>query len=235
MLSSVTRLLASSFAALLLLAACTQDSAPGAKSDEGGSKSAEPATVEAMPEVGPDGQPLGRLHASEFIDLRKLVNKTPAQVQAVLGEPSETGGDRVSCVRFVPERVFFACEQQVHLYEHPQFESIRVEFEDGHAATVALAGLPGEGSFDPIAALAAVGVELPGEPNHDNPPLTVGQPGEVVDRWEWGNSRARLLIDDLQHRVRLTTINGEWRRAKLEIIVNHPLTPDQQARVRSPR
>jgi hypothetical protein len=226
----VSRLHASLIAALLL-GGCAKDPGDANKND---AKQNEPD--DAAPELGPDGKPLGRIVASQYIDLRTLANKPIAEVEAVLGEPTSTGTDRVSCVRFVPERVFFACEQEIRVYPHREFEFIRIEFEDGRAAMVALSGLPGDGPFDPKAALVAVGLELPGEPKHDNPPLNApqagGEPGAVVDRWEWGNSRARLLIDGLEHRVRLTTVNGEWRRAKLELINNHPLTADQKQRIK---
>jgi hypothetical protein len=162
------------------------------------------------------------------------VNKTPAEVEAVLGKAQQVGSDRVSCVRFVPERVFFSCEQEIRLYQHPPFESIRIEFEDGRAANVALEGLPGQGVFNIDAALALVGVVLPEAPSHDNPPLGVGgDPGDVVDRWEWRNSRARLRVDGLEHRVRVSVVNSDYRRAKLEIINNNPLSPEQTARIKS--
>lgn len=228
----MTRLHASLIAALLL-GGCQKDTASDQKGD--GAKQSPSVDAPGQPELGSDGKPLGRVVATESIDLRKLANKTPAEVDAVLDAPTETGSDRISCVRFVPERVFFACEQQIRLYGHRDFESIRVEFEDGRAATVALNGLPGVGDFDPKAALALVGLELPNEPVHDNPGFVAGQAGDVVDRWEWGNARARLLIDGLEHRVRLTVINGEWRRAKLELINNNPLSPEQKERIKPVR
>jgi hypothetical protein len=176
---------------------------------------------------------LGQLRSTEHIDLNLLVNKTPAEVEAVLGAAESTGSDRVSCVRFVPERVFFACEQEIRVYQHPPFEQIRVEFEDGRAANVALTGLPGEGQFNLDTALDLAGVVLPESPSHDNPPLGVGgEPSDVVDRWEWVNSRARLRVDGLEHRVRMSVVNSEYRRAKLEIINNNPLSPEQAARIK---
>lgn len=231
----MSRLHASLIAALLL-GGCVQDSSSDAKNDA--QKGTPSAKQPEQPELGSDGKPLGRLVGSEHIDLRQIVNKTIDEVDAVLGKPTDTGSDRVSCVRFVPERVFFACTQDIRVYAHPKLESLRVEFEDGRAAIVSLAGLPGAGSFDPKLALATVGLELPGEPHHDNPPLDSlggGASGDVVDRWEWGNSRARLLIDGLEHRVRLTVVNGEWGRAKLELINNSPLSPDQKQRIKLPR
>jgi hypothetical protein len=218
----------------VLLAACPGDSAMSANQNK-----ALPADGKALeprvsgPAVAPDGTTLGQLRSSEHIDLNLLVNKTPAEVEAVLGKPENLGSDRVSCVRFVPERVFFACQQEIRIYQRPPFAHIRVEFEDGRAANVTLSGLPGEGVFNVDAALALVGVVLPDAPSHDNPPLGVGgDPDDVVDRWEWGNSRARLRIDGLEHRVRVSVVNSDYRRSKLEIINNNPLSPEQTARIK---
>lgn len=221
----------------LLLAACPSDRATSAsrqneaKPAGNGQTTSEPRV--SGPAAMPDGTTLGQLRTSEHIDLNLLVNKTPAEVEAALGAAKEVGTDRVSCVRFVPERVFFACEQEVRVYQHPPFEQVRIEFEDGRAATVALSGLPGEGPFNLEAALASVGVVLPEAPSHDNPALGVGgEPGDVVDRWEWSNSRARLRVDGLEQRVRVSVVNSEYRRAKLEIINNNPLNPEQAARIK---
>lgn len=234
----VTRLHASLLGAALL-AACSTDSASGAdgqatKLDDASAQKASTADVNG-PAALPDGTALGQLRATEHINLNALVNKTPDQVDAALGEALAVGSDRVSCVRFLPERVFFACEQEIRTYTHAYFQEIRVEFEDGHAASVALIGFPGTGSFSSEAALQAVGLTLPEAPRHDNPPLAAGEGGEVVDRWEWSNSRARLLVDGLEHRVRLSVVNSDWARAKLEVINNSPLTPDQQGRVKQPK
>jgi hypothetical protein len=218
----------------VLLAACPSDSATSANQDKAvpdGQTITEPRV--SGPAVAPDGMTLGQLRSTEHIDLNLLVNKTPAEVEALLGEPQHTGSDRVSCVRFVPERVFFACTQEIRVYQRPPFEQIRIEFEDGRAASVALSGLPGEGSFNVDAALASVGVVMPEAPSHDNPPIGVGgDPSDVVDRWEWGNSRARLRVDGLEHRVRVSVVNSEYRRAKLEVINNSPLNAEQTARIK---
>jgi hypothetical protein len=70
-------------------------------------------------------------------------------------------------------------------------------------------------------------------------PLEVGGGGPAaavqpeVDRWEWGNSRARLRVDGLEQRVRVSVVNSEYRRAKLEIINNNPLNPEQVARIKT--
>jgi hypothetical protein len=221
----------------LLLAACPSDSATSASQNEGAKPiGAGPTTNEPRvsgPATLPDGTTLGQLRTSEHIDLNLLVNKTPDEVDAVLGPPKDTGTDRVSCVRFVPERVFFACEQQIRVYQRPPFEQVRVEFEDGRAANIGITGLPGEGAFNLDAALASVGVLLPEAPSHSNPALGIGgDPGDVVDLWEWSNARARLRVDGLEHRVRVSVVNSEYRRAKLEIINNNPLSSEQAARIK---
>jgi hypothetical protein len=227
----------------VLLTACSNDSASRANSDAGKkSANGQKANVDTpdSPEVsGPavvDGVALGQVKATPQINLNALVNKTSAQVDALLGPPKDVGTDRISCVRFLPDRVFFACEQEIRVYESEHFEQIRVEFEDGLSAMVAISGLPGEGPFEPIAALASVGVSVPDEPRHDNPPPAInGDSSDVIDRWEWGNSSARLRIDGLEQRVRLSVVNKDWRRAKLELINNHPLTDEQTAKIKLPR
>jgi hypothetical protein len=223
---------------MMLLAACTSDSATSASQNEGTKPTGEGQTIDeprvSGPAELPDGTKLGQLRTSEHIDLTLLVNKTPAEVDAVLGAPKDTGSDRVSCVRFVPQRVFFACTQEIRVYQHPPFEQIRIEFEDGRSTNVGIAGLPGEGAFNLDAALASLGVVLPETPSHDNPGLALGgDPSDVVDRWEWPNDRARLRVDGLEQRVRVSVVNSDYRRAKLEIINNNPLSPEQAARIKS--
>jgi hypothetical protein len=244
MLAPVTGLRSGMLIAVLLTA-CSNDRVAGADAsraqDGDGQKASDEVLVDdqSLKVSGPassEGVPLGQVTATPLINLNALVNKTPEQVDAVLGPPKDVGTDRISCVRFLPDRVFFACEQEIRVYEHKPFEQIRVEFEDGYAALVAISGLPGEGAFEPTAALASVGVTVPDEPRHDNPALAMGgDPADVVDRWEWGNSSARLRIDGLEHRVRLSVVNDEWRRAKVELINNHPLSDSQTAKIKTPR
>lgn len=222
---------------VLLLGGCSQDSAPSAKANptKVNDQTTNVPTVSG-PAATADGTSLGQIKATELINLNALVARTPEQVEAVLGAPTDTGTDRSSCVRFLPERVFFACDQEVRVYEHPHFELIRIEYEDGYASVVALSGLPGEGAFDYEAALALVGIELPEKPFHDHPPLGMtGEANDEVDRWEWGNSSARLLVRSKEHRVRLSVVNKQWKRSKVEIILNHPLTAEQEAKIKLPR
>ena len=70
-----------------------------------------------------------RFTGSGVVDLSGLLHKTPDEVEALLGKPTDTGKQRISCVRFVPERVFFACEQEARFYAHPKLERIGM-FDD---------------------------------------------------------------------------------------------------------
>ena len=216
---------------------CDQDSATSAKGNEDKSGAAQPADAPKPTEAKPAGEgdmAMGELRAVEGFDLGAFVNRTPEEVEAVLGSPTDTGSDRISCVRFVPERVFFACETEIRAYKHANFEEIRIEFEDGKAARVSVIGVPGSGEFDPLAALASVGISVPGEPHKQTEGLAPvdGSEGGTATIWDWGNSASRLLVDGLQHRVRVSVVDGDWRRSKVEVLINHPLNDDQKARIK---
>jgi hypothetical protein len=45
----------------------------------------------------------------------------------------------------------------------------------------------------------------------------------------WFNSQARLLIAGKQHRVEVSIIDDDWARSRVEVMLNDPLTPEQQA------
>ena len=248
MLSPVTRLQLSLLGAFLLTA-CDPGSASGAKAGGAEGTAAQKTTADAKAEgaveaeakpsapAGGETQELGSVTKTEVIDLAAIVNKTPEEVEALLGANEGTGSDRISCVRFLPERVFFACKQELRVYKHPEFEEIRVDFEDGRAAQVALIGLPGGGEFEPKAALALVGVSLPGEGRERSEAVSTnnGSAGGNARIWEWGNSSARLILDGQQQRVRLSIVEDDWARTKLELINNNPLTDEQKARIKQPR
>lgn len=222
---------------VILIGGCDRGSATSAKG-EAGPKTKTKVDIEAdAPDAAAAEVEMGTIRPTDAIDLGALVNRSPDQVEAVLGPPAETGSDRISCVRFVPERVFFACEQEIRTYEHPGFERVRIDFEDGKAAQVSIIGVPGSGAFDPVAALASVGVSLPDEPRTNTETLTPvdGSPGGTATIWDWGNSSARLLVDGLQHRVRVSVVDGDWARSKIEIINNNPLDDDQKARIKPVR
>ena len=238
----MTRLQLSLLSALTFTACDTGSAASAASSGhaQGDPAPAARASAEVEPS-GPatssDGTPLGQVRATGAVDLNAIVNKSPDEVEAALGNHSESGSDRISCVRFTPERVFFACKQEIRVYEHPSFEKLRVEFEDGHAARVAVIGVPGSGAFEPKAALATLGVTVPGEPRYNTETITSpdGSGGGKAEIWDWGNSTARLILAGHQQRVRVSIVDGEWSRSKVELINNHPLNADQKARIKPVR
>jgi hypothetical protein len=204
--------------------ACEPASAPSAEADRAEPASKQPASKTDM----------SRFTGEGVVDLAALLRRTPEQVEALLGKPTDTGVQRISCVRFVPERVFFACEQEARFYAHPQLDRIAVEYEDGYAATIQLVGLRGEGEFNPDKALAIAGLALPGNPRASTPTFGMGDdPEQKVQAWDWFNSAARLMVEGKQFRVRVSVVNGEWKRSKVEVIDNTPLDDDQRKRIKT--
>jgi hypothetical protein len=209
----------------LILGACETKSAPSAESDQ------TAKTEEQTPSKGKTDTE--RFTGKGVVDLSVLLNRSPEQVEAILGKPTDTGTQRISCVRFVPDRVFFACEQEARFYAHPQLERISVEYEDGLAANISLVGLQGEGEFNPDKALAIAGLALPGNPRESKPTFGLGDtPENQVTAWDWHNSHARMRVEGQQYRVRVSVVNGEWKRSKVEVINNNPLSEDQRKRIK---
>jgi len=172
---------------------------------------------------------MGRVLADAPVPLASILGKGAAHVEQLLGEPTEKIQNRISCARFLPERVFFSCEQEARSYadRSGKLGQISIEYEDGRAASVALTGLVGEGEFSPEKALAVVGLELPGEHR-------IFEPQENVTVWDYWNGEARLIVDGRQHRVQVSVVDGEWPRSKVEVLLNHPLDDDERARVKTP-
>lgn len=233
-------------AALVLLgAACDGAPATGPKARQGpgegeGARDERPAerSPESAAERSATGDAaageLGRVTEDGLLRIDAVLGKTPTEVDALLGKPTQQGTPRISCVRFLPERVFFACEEEVRVYEQPatRLKMIEVDFEDGKAAAVALIGLPGEGLFDPATALSLAGLVLPGEPQISQPEHLPPNASSVTV-WSYWNSSARLLIGGLQYRVEISIVDDDWARSKVKILVNHPLDESQLARVKS--
>ncbi len=180
---------------------------------------------EAPARAGAD-EPLGRLLDGAPFPIEASLDQPPAVVQKELGEPLGKGMVRKSCVRFVPDRVWFSCDYVEQRYQDPKgrFAAVGVEYTDGLASALSFEGLPGEGPFDPKAALAVLGIELPGAPR-----LTHPEPDVSV--WSYFNNAARLRIHGKEYRVIVSVVDGDWKRSKVELLQNHPLTPEQQARV----
>jgi hypothetical protein len=165
-----------------------------------------------------------------------IMGRSPDEVAGILGEPSSFSEQPVSCVRLLPDRVFFSCKHEFAVYAAPEgaAEQIELEFEDGKATVLAVAGLVGEGPFDAERALELVGLELPGKPMLKHPEFQdrmAQKTQNTVDLHSWWNGEARLILGGKEHRVEVSVVNGEWRRSKVKVVENHPLDADQQARV----
>lgn len=161
--------------------------------------------------------------------LHEMLGKSPAEIQPRLGDPTGKGIARESCVRFLPERTWFECKYAMQRYVDPTstYDAITVTYEDGVSTGLAFEGIPGEGDFDPKAALAHVGVTLVGEPKESTP-------ADNVTLWSWFNNAARLVVHDQQYRVEVSSVGGTWESSKIEFFLNHPLTDAQKAKVRAP-
>lgn len=192
-------------------------------SEAGSPPAPTPATA---PPAEAAAGPLGRVLPDAPLPLLRILGATPAEAEAHFGPPIAKGGTKKSCIRFVPDRVFFACQFTWQRYSDATgtFGALEVHYEDGRATSIAFEELPGEGALDPRGALAKVGLELPGEPQVD-------EPAPDVKRWSWFNSAARLLIGEQQYRVELSSVGGRWQSAKVEVTLNHPLTEAQRAKV----
>ncbi len=159
------------------------------------------------------------------LPLGKLLGHAPPDVEALLGEPVSKGFVKKTCVRFAPERTFFRCEfaSQTYADKTGTFNSVSIDYEDGLSSRVAFHGLPGAGPLSWQQALEIVGLELP------NPPRT-SKPADDVVLWRWYNGAARLLIHERQFRVEISIVEDDRKRAKIDVILNHPLSPEQEAK-----
>ncbi|MGB1274106.1 MAG: hypothetical protein ACPG77_00025 [Nannocystaceae bacterium] len=184
----------------------------------------EPARPAQTPEPpAADGSDaLAKADPALPLALVKLLGKAPPDVEALLGEHKTKGARSGSCVRFVPNRVFFKCSRvwQTYADKTDRFRAVEVMWEDALSASVAFDFKPSEQPFTREGALAMVGLELPGKPGETTP-------AEGVTVWRWFNNTARLLFDDKQHIVELST-KGSWETSRLTVTLNHPLTAEQQ-------
>jgi hypothetical protein len=180
-----------------------------------------------------DDANLGSIRDDAPLPLLKMLGHTPPDVQRHLGEHVGKGGQRDSCVRYVPEspggptlRTWFRCKHVWQRYADKTgtFGSVGIEYEDGKCTAISLEGIPGEGPFDPKQALERTGFDLPGDP-------TLREPAAGVKIWSYFNSAARLKIDDKEYRLEVSVVEGDWARTKVEILLNHHLTEDERARV----
>lgn len=198
----------------------------------GGDSSAQGKKIPAVPTRYDDGKPLARVLEGKALPLVELLGQPPAKVESLLGPPlpDQKGGMRKSCVRFLPERTWFRCQHAWQRYSDKTetFGVVQVTYEDGKSTAVAFENIPGAGTFAPKQALTKVGLALPGVAKLENP-----QEGVTV--WSWFNSEARLMIHGRQYRVRVSTVDGKWETAKVEVILNDELDQSERARVFTPR
>lgn len=211
-------------------AATPSDSAPApaAATPTPAAKPAKAPEAKAVPDRHEDGKPLGKILASAPLPIAKILGQSPPDAETQLGPhmPDSKGGRREACVRYLPERTWFSCKFAWQRYSDATntFGVVHLTYEDGKASGLAFENIPGEGDFDPRAALKVVGLELPGEPLVENP-----QPEVTI--YNWWNARARLVIHERQYRVRVSTVSGKWDTAKVEIILNDPLSDSEKARI----
>lgn len=207
--------------ALLVIAAC--EGKPGAAKPA----DAPPATADskATADAKVDPAASGRLLDGP-LPIASVIGHPAAEVEQLVGEPLGKGMARDTCVRYVPKRVWFRCKFALQRYADTtgKFSAIGVEYEDGIATAITYEGLAGSGAFDPDRALAFVGLQLAGKP-------TLESPEEGTQVWSWFNSAAQLLIGGRQYRVRVSVIADDWKRSKVEVILNAPLDADEQGRV----
>lgn len=171
-------------------------------------------------------EPLASVRDDVPLPLGKMLGHFPTDVEALLGEPLTKGSRGESCVRFVPKRVFFACESTSQTYADKTgaFKQVTVTYEDGVSTAVVFDGVRGDGPFTADAALAAVGLTLPFPP-------TMSNPAPEVTRWSWFNGQARLRIEGKEYRVEASVVDGKRERSRVEVILNHPLSEMERSRV----
>ena len=136
----------------------------------------------AKPLPKPDDGPTATVTEDSKFPLPQMLGKAPAEIQPRLGDPTGKGMSRKSCLRFLPKRTWFECAYSFQRYVDPTstYDAISVTYEDGISTGLAFEAIPGEGPFDPKAALAQLGVTLVGEPK-------LSKPEENVELWSWFN------------------------------------------------
>jgi hypothetical protein len=168
----------------------------------------------------------GQFLADAPVKWSDILRATPEAVAAVLGDHTREGGGRISCVRFLPKRVHFACTHVARDYAHPAFEKVTVDFEDGRAAAVSLVGFKGAaGDFSIDAATKAAGIKAARPPRP--------QSAEGAEVFVWFNHEAQLLVAKDQFLMRLSTVDRDWAKTKLEVIFNGPLSDEEKARTKA--
>ncbi len=183
------------------------------------------AKVEPKPQgAQATGKQLATVDASVPLALPQLLQKPPAEVEAMLGPHRGKALRSSSCTRFVPERVRFKCDRIWQVYDDKTntYAGVHVLWENDLSTEVAYDLKPRDEPFSPEAALLAVGLKLPGTPK-------VATPAEGVTLWQWFNQSARLLIHGQQYRVNVSARDNSWEGAQVTVTLNHPLTDEQKS------
>lgn len=186
----------------------------------------EPATEPAKAEPARP-ETLARVREDVALPLPALLGQPAEPALAKLGDKQGAAMIKKTCVRYTPERVFFACSYAMQRYADPTgtFRGVTVELEDGLIASAAFDGwTKGTGPVEPAPLLAAIGLELPEPPEVDTP-------AEGVRRWRWFNHLARLRIGGKQYRVEMSAAGDAWERTRIEVVLNEPLTEQQKAKL----
>jgi hypothetical protein len=207
-----------------------QQAKPEGKTEAKAAEAAKPAEAKVAETTAAPPTTFGKVRSDVTLPLPALLGQPVASVEANFGEHQTKGMARSTCVRFAPERTFFSCSFALQRYadKGDEWSGIRVEYEDGVAASIGFDGYKkGTGPFDPKQLLAAVGIELPDEPRTDSP-------AEGVRRWVWFNDRARLKIGEHQYRVEISVVGDDWARSRIDVLLNDPLTPEQKAKIVPP-
>lgn len=188
---------------------------------------AEPVKAEPVKTEPARVETLARVREDVALPLPALLGQPAEPALAKLGEKQGAAMIKKTCVRYVPERVFFACSYAMQRYADPTgtFKGVTVELEDGLIASAAFDGwTKGTGPVEPAPLLAAIGLELPEPPEVD-------APAEGVRRWRWFNHLARLRIGGKQYRVEMSAAGDAWERTRIEVVLNEPLTEPQRAKL----
>ncbi len=213
-------------------AAPTPGKAPDGKAPTGKAPDGKAGPRKGIVTKHDDGKPMGKVLPTAPLPIIKMLGESPPVVQTFLGPhvASSKGLVRDSCVRYIPDRTWFRCKfvSQRYTDKTNTFAVVHMTYEDGKATGISFENIPGAGKFDPVQALRKVGLELPGTPKAE-------APENGVQVWRWFNAAARLMIHDRQYRVQVSSIEGGWDRAKVEIILNDPLNDSEKARAFDPK
>ena len=196
-------------AALLFPTASCKGSDTTSAEGDATSKTAKPEAAKNQASAsGSSAKAGGAFLKDAPVPWTSVLRATPEAVETTLGAHTREGGGRISCVRFLPKRVHFACTHIARDYAHPAFEKITVDYEDGRASAVSLVGFKqAKGDFSIDATLAAAGIKTARPPRP--------QAAEGAEVHVWFNHETQLLVGKDQFLMRLSTVDRDWAKTKL--------------------